>query len=80
MKNGLGTPFPRDASSKGRFDHKEHVVQGPHCLRDQFSMGRNIRDFLFGDTSVGDTLACWGWRQDSNDSYTDKREQRTIFF
>jgi hypothetical protein len=57
MKNRSGTPFPKDASSKGRFDHKEHVVQGPHGPREPFSMGQNIRDFLFGDTSVGDTLS-----------------------
>ncbi len=47
----------RYAISKGRFDHKEHVVQGPYLTRDPCSMGQNIRDFFFGDTSVGDTLS-----------------------
>ncbi len=54
-----GTPWPwvdethplRDVMSKGR------VVQGPHRPSAALSMKRKIRDFLFGDSSVGDTLS-----------------------
>ncbi len=56
------TRRPRDASSKGR------IIQGTHRPKDASSKGcmhhpmdsltkeRNIRDFSFGDTSVGDEI------------------------
>ena len=47
-KGRSGTLSPRDALFKGR------VIQGPHRPKEKLSAGRNIRDFLFGDTSVGD--------------------------
>ncbi len=46
------TRRPRDASPKVR------IVQGMHCPRDALFNGRNVWDFSFGDTSVGDTLSC----------------------
>ncbi len=41
-----GTHRPRDAPSKG------HTVQGTHRPRDALPIGRNIRDFSFGDALV----------------------------
>jgi hypothetical protein len=48
------TLCPRDTSSKGR------IVQETYHPRDALSKERNIRDFSFGDTPVGDeiTLHC----------------------
>ncbi len=45
---------PREASSKGRI---VSIVQGMHRLREALCKGRNIRDFSFCDTLVGDEIA-----------------------
>ncbi len=45
-----GTHRSRDTSSK------EHIVQGTHRSWDTSFKGRNIRDFSFADTLVGDEI------------------------
>jgi hypothetical protein len=47
---------PRFSPGSGQIGEGRHG-QGPRRPRDALSVGRNIRDFLFGDTSIGDTLS-----------------------
>jgi hypothetical protein len=60
-----GTRRPRDASSERRVDQGTHRPKDvAHLPRGALIKGRNIRDFSFGDTPIGNEITIGAYLQD----------------